>query len=349
MLILNFLVKYLLSISIVLFIASCNNNTVNEAPTYITISGLAQGTTYNITYSAESDLDLSFEIDSILKAYDLSLSIYKDSSLVSKINSHKSIKNKECSFYTLDKYFIDCFNKSKIVYNNTKGAFNPAIYPLVKYWGFFDENFKVAEDNNQTVIDSLLKIIDFNDSSFYLKSDKICKTKYSKLDFNAIAQGHSVDIVANFLNNLHLDNYLIEIGGEIRAKGKSKSFNYWNIGIDKPVDNSSPGSEGFEVIVELKDNCLATSGNYRKFYKRNGVKYSHTIDPESGYPVKHSLLSVTVICSETAFADAYATAFMVMGVDKTKNFLNKNDSIDLEVLLVFDDKGINKSWQTEGF
>ena len=344
------LVKYHLSIILVLFITSCeNNNTEKQQLVYYKVSGLAQGTIYNITYSAESDLDLSLEIDSILKDYDLSLSIYKDSSLVSKINSYKISNNKECSFYTLDKYFIDCFNKSKIVYNNTKGAFNPAIYPLVDYWGFFDENFNENVENDQKIIDSLLKIIDFNDSSFYLKNDNICKTKYSKLDFNAIAQGHSVDIIANYLNNLGIANYLIEIGGEIRAQGKSMSSNYWNIGIDKPVDNSKPGENDFQKIVALNNQSLATSGNYRKFYTKNGKKYSHTINPKTGRPIEHNLLSATVITKQAAFADAYATAFMVMGVDKTKDFINKNDSIDLEVLLVFDVNGTNKLWQTEGF
>jgi len=360
MLILKFLIKYLLSISIVLFITSCNNNNAaKENLSYLKTSGSAQGSTFSIIYQDLTKRDFSKEIDSILRCYDLELSIYTDSSIISEFN--QNVNNPYCMLDN-SKYFRSCFVKAKEVYYQTSGAFNPAIYPLVRYWGFHDTSM-IKTNINSNEIDSLLNLISFDDEAFFLTIDTItkgsivldsspviCKTILnSKLDFNGIAQGHSVDVVSCFLESQGIKNYMVEIGGEVRAMGLNHKNSSWKIGIDKPVDNSSPGSEGFQVVVELKDNCLATSGNYRKFYKRNGVKYSHTIDPESGYPVQHSLLSVTVICNETALADAYATAFMVMGVDETKNFINKNDSIDLEVLLVFDDNGINKSWQTEGF
>ena len=155
-------------------------------------------------------------------------------------------------------------------------------------------------------------------------------------------------MVACFLDSQDIKNYMVEIGGEIRTSGVNHKNSSWKIGIDKPVDNSSPGAEGFQVIIGLKDKSLATSGNYRKFYKRDGVKYSHTIDPESGYPVQHSLLSVTVICDETAIADAFATAFMVMGIEKSRDFINSDLKLKLDAYFVYDEEGVNKIWMTEG-
>ena len=187
---------------------------------------------------------------------------------------------------------------------------------------------------DSTKIDSLLQLISFNDEAFFITVDTVtkggiemstypvvCKTiKNSKLDFNGIAQGHSVDIIADYLDKKHIQDYFVEIGGEITVKGKNPKKESWKIGIDQPVENSSPGSNDFQLIVALNNLSLATSGNYRKFYEKDGMKYSHTIDPKTGYPVQHSLLSVTVIHKQAAIADAYATAFMVMGVDKAKEF-----------------------------
>ena len=155
------------------------------------------------------------------------------------------------------------------------------------------------------------------------------------LDFNSIAQGFTVDLIGAFLQNKNIENYLIEVGGELLAKGKNVNGKNWKVGVDKPLENIDVGDR-FQFILELEDKALATSGNYRKFYEKDGVKYSHTINPFTGFPAQNRLLSVTVIHDSCMIADAYATAFMVMGVKKTKKFVRKN--LNTEIYLVYTDK-----------
>ena len=165
------------------------------------------------------------------------------------------------------------------------------------------------------------------------------------LDVNAIAQGFSVDVICRLFDKLGIRNYLVEIGGEVRAKG-SKKGNLWRIGIDKPVDNNMSPGQTLEAIVKIRDKALATSGNYRKFYIENGVKYSHEIDPKTGYPAKNTLLSVSIIASDCAMADGIATACMVMGKEKTIEFLRIHP--EFEAYLVYsDDSGNFKTWTSE--
>ena len=340
-----------------LFISCDNSQNTSNHSNYLEVSGFAQGTTFSIIYNDEQLRDFSFEIDSILKSFDAELSLYVDSSDISKFN------NGNAHFYLSNKsnYIKNCFQKSKEVYSLTNGAFNPAIFPLVNYWGFYD-NSKKNDSIKQTVIDSLLNIISFNDSSFCLVNDTVSKedevfqiapffykmNPKSKLDFNAIAQGFSVDVIAEFLVEMGLNNYMVEIGGEVRVSGFNPDGDLWKIGIDKPVENSSPGENDFQFIVELKNVSLATSGSYRKFYEKNGIKYSHTINPSSGYPVDHSLLSVTVIAKQAAYADAFATSFMVMGVEQSLAFILKHPELELAAYFVYDENGKNKSIQTNG-
>jgi thiamine biosynthesis lipoprotein len=165
------------------------------------------------------------------------------------------------------------------------------------------------------------------------------------LDFNAIAQGYSVDVICGFLDEKGIKSFLVEIGGEVRVKG-TKGGEMWRIGIDKPVDdNMSPGSD-LEAIIQIKDRSLATSGNYRKFYVENGIKYSHTIDPKTGYPAKNQLLSATILASDCATADGIATACMVMGKEKSIEFLDLHPEYDA-FLIYSDDKGVMRTWMTE--
>jgi thiamine biosynthesis lipoprotein len=179
-----------------------------------------------------------------------------------------------------------------------------------------------------------------------LNGESLCKSNaFSKLDFNAIAQGYSVDLVANFLDSNNIDNYLVEIGGELSAKGVNKRGDVWKVGIDKPINDSRPGENEFQEIIALENKSLATSGNYRKFYEIDGQKFAHTIDPFTGYPVNHSLLSATVVADEAYFADAMATSFMVKGLTETKDFIQKNKNLDLNVLLVYDSLGQYKEWK----
>jgi thiamine biosynthesis lipoprotein len=166
------------------------------------------------------------------------------------------------------------------------------------------------------------------------------------LDFNAIAQGYSVDVLASFLESKGIRNYMVELGGEVKAKGKKDNNEYWKIGIDQP-NEVFKDERPLEAVVHLRDRALATSGNYRKYYVENGQKHSHIINPHTGFPEKHNLLSATVIALDCMTADAYATAFMVMGLEKSKQFLSKNKALNLEVHFIYDENGVWKTYTSE--
>jgi len=312
----------------ILLFTSCNQKK------FVKFSGFAQGTTYSISYYDSEGKNYQSEVDSILKGFDRSVSIYDSTSLISRVNkSDKPIK--------IDKYFSEIFNKAYIVSEQTNGAFDVTVGPLVNAFGF---GFKNKVKINKTLIDSLKKLVNYKnvkiENEYIIKNNPaIC------IDFNAIAQGYSVDVISKFLESMEIENYLIEIGGEVFAKGTKDKGKQWNVGIEKPDENSK--QRELKATVFLKDKALATSGNYRKFYVENGIKYSHTIDPYTGYPVKHSLLSVSVIAGNCTDADAYATAFMVMGLDKSLIFLKEHK--ELEAYFIYSDiKGNMRTYETEG-
>lgn len=323
---------YLTIIIIVLLLPSCKS----ENQVYSNISGFIQGSTYNIVYDNKKNTDpgeLRLKIEKILHDFDLSLSLYNDSSILSKINRNEDA--------VPDSFFSEVYMKSVKISEMTGGAFDITVGPLVRAWGFGPDAHKSFTDSKR---DSLLKLTGMKNIS--LVDGRIVKSDPAvKLDFNAIAQGFSVDVICRFFDKLGIRNYLVEIGGEVRAKGK-KNGNLWRIGIDKPVDNNLSPGQTLEAIVKIADQALATSGNYRKFFIENGVKYSHEIDPKTGYPVKNSVLSVSVIADDCATADGIATAFMVMGKEKIIEFLKIHP--EFEVFLIYSDESGNfKTWTSE--
>ncbi len=337
--------KHLLFLfAVILLFTSCRNEP-KLLPNYYQVTGYAQGTTYSIIYRDSLQRDLSVSFDSVLTHFDGELSIYLDSSTISKVNRLAVRDSLDVSNSPL---FVQCFSYAKTVYEKTNGAFNPAVYPLVKYWGFL--NFEKADTSfSQREIDSILQQIDFSDKALRIEMVNnhsfLIKNKPSIIDFNAIAQGYSVDVLAKYLETLGIDDYMVEVGGELKTKGVNNKNKIWKIGIDRPVEHSAPG-EQFQKIVKLDNLALATSGNYRKFYEKGGVKYSHTIDPVTGKPATHQLLSTTVITNNCALADGYATAFMVMGTEKTKEFLKSNKQLNLGVFLIYNDSTANyKTWK----
>ncbi len=316
------------------FVLSCNTS----APRFhkVKITGEAQGTYYAITYFDTKNRNIQPEIDSLLSAFDRSVSIWVPGSIISRINKNDST-------VVVDEWFKGNYELSKEVFEKTGGAFDPTVGPLVNAWGFgFTDRLKV----DSALVDSLLPLVGFD--KVRIKGNKVIKDDNRiQFDFNAIAQGYSVDLTGKLLESEGIDNFLIDIGGEVLGHGSKPDGSEWKVGIEKPKDNASYG-EGLKAIVKLKDKALATSGSYRKFYEVDGVRYSHTIDPKTGFPVQHSLLSVSVLADDCGTADAYATAFMVMGVDKTKEFLKENSF--LEAYLIFPDKAGNlKTWHTKGF
>jgi thiamine biosynthesis lipoprotein len=243
----------------------------------------------------------------------------------------------------LDSYFIEIFKLSKSIAEDTDGSFDFTVGPLVNAWGFgFAENRNV----DSLIIDSILQFVGHRkmniDSGWLYKADE-----RTAIDFNAIAQGYSVDLMGFFLESQNIENYLVDIGGEVKASGNKPDGSKWKIGIEKPAEHANDGRD-LKAVIELKDKCVATSGNYRKFYEENGIRYSHTIDPKTGYPVQHSLLSVSVVADHAAVADAYATAFMVMGLEQCKSYLNQKKNLDA-FLIYADEDGNYKSYVTEGF
>ena len=293
-------------------------------------SGLTQGTEYYIEYISNNGKDYQTSIDSILYEVDSSLSTYKDYSLISELNKSYSVK--------VDDLFVKVFKKAKEVYKETNGYFDCSVNPLVDAWGFYETNF-VTNDIDSTKISDALSNIGFDKIS--LIGDSVFMQKNMKLDFNAIAQGYTVDLIANFLQKKGIYNYLINVGGELIAKGKNEDGKIWSIGIDKP-SNEIDNDDRFIQTIYLRDMALATSGNYRKFYVKDGKKYSHIINPITGFPSSNRLLSVTVVHKNCMTADAYATAFMTMGLNSTKKFLEGRS--DIEVFLVYN--GPSGEWKT---
>jgi thiamine biosynthesis lipoprotein len=319
------------TLSVVLLIGCGDSASVKQK---IVVDGFAQGTTYNVTYISYDGVNYQRSIDSLLIEIDNSLSTYQKKSLISKFNKSDSLAE-------TDELFTAVFDISKEVYEQTNGLFDPTIAPVVNAWGFGFENL---HSTDSVVIDSLLKFVDF--TKINLNGLQVIKDEEGMmLDFNAVAQGYSVDVLASLLEKKGIENYLVEVGGELKAKGLNINDTLWRIGIDRPLPDLQ--EREIEAIVNLENKALATSGNYRKFYEKDGMKYSHTINPKTGYPVEHNLLSATVVTGNCGYADAYATSFMVMGLQDSKDFLSKHQEI--EALLIYsDEKGDLQTFITEG-
>ncbi len=291
--------------------------------------GFIFGTTYNITY--QHDKDLGKEILVALNQVDASLSPFNEKSIITKINNNESVKP--------DKMFVEVFELAKQISTETHGAFDITVAPMVNAWGF---GFKSGTSPTKEVIDSIKEIVGFEKIS--LKNNKIVKQDpRTTLDCSAIAKGYGCDIVARLFRNKDIKNFMIEIGGEVVTSGISEKRIPWKIGVTKPTDDSLSTNQELQTILNITDMAMATSGNYRNFYYKNGKKYAHTIDPKTGYPVQHNILSATVLASDCATADAYATSFMVLGLDGAKKILEQHPEL-MAYFIYSDQKGHNAVW-----
>ncbi|GAB3175378.1 FAD:protein FMN transferase [Telluribacter humicola] len=272
---------------------------------YTHLEGQAQGTTFRIVYNDSLARDYSHAVDSIFRVIDHSMSLWDSTSVISGFNANRS-------YVRADPHFATVFRKAQEVSASTSGYFDATVGPLVKIWGFSYKKGLPQPDSAR--VDSLLRLVGYK--KVRLEGGQLQKeTPAMEVDFNAIAQGYTVDVIADFLKSKGVKNYLVEIGGEVRAEGRNERDETWHIGIDKPVDNSEEGRP-LQTVVPLSGRALATSGSYRKFVERDGRRYSHAIDPHTGFPITHSLLSISVIADDCMTADAYATAFLVMGLDR---------------------------------
>lgn len=280
---------------------------------YQNIQGLIFGTYYSITY--QHDDDLKAEVDEELRRFDASLSPFNDTSVISKVNRNEKVE--------LDSMFTKVFVRSQEISEETGGAFDITVGPLVNAWGF---GFKHERFPDSLTIDSLLQLTGYR--KIALKDGQVVKDDPRiMINCSAIAKGYASDVIGYYLTKKGIANYMVDIGGEIVLKGANPQGAAWRIGISKPEDDSLAVEKKLQNRLQLTDAGIATSGNYYNYYYKDGVKYAHTIDPRTGYPVQHEILSATVIAPNCITADALATAFMVFGFDKTVEYLNAHPSI----------------------
>ncbi len=310
-----------------MFIISCNRNN------YKITQGYTQGTTYKIVYESKTNFDS--KIRELLKEFDFVLSNYNKNSIITHINNNEPD-------IELNDIFITFFNKSKYAYEKSNGYFDVTIGPIVKAWGF---GAKQEFNCDSASIDSLLNYVGMN--KIKIENNRLVKDNPNiYINSNAIAQGQSVDFIADFFEKQNIKNYLIEIGGEVRTKGISPKSIPWRIGIDKPIESLE--NREIQETVSLQNKSLATSGNYRKFVMYKGKKYSHSINPKTGYPVKDKILSATIVADECSIADAFATSCMVMGFDLAKKFVAENKDID--AYFIYSDENNNLAiYMTDNF
>jgi thiamine biosynthesis lipoprotein len=318
---------------------------------YITIEGFAQGGVYSVTMNLEGvsvdQQEICDSISSILETIDKTLSGYNKNSLLSRFNAGEDIVPNEL--------FVDSYEIGRQIYIETGGVVDVAGAPLYDLWGF---GFKSGQMPSDEQVDSVRRnsglgrcVSSLRGHEGTLNSAMLLQLEagaYPQLNYNAIAQGYSCDLVARYLYSIGIKDMMVNIG-EIYCDGVNPSGKSWTIGIDRPVDGNNELGAQLQGIFKVPSgpHGVVTSGNYRKFYIKDGKKYAHTIDPRTGYPVSHSLLSATVIASDAMLADAYATYFMVIGLEQSKELLSQR--IDMEACLIYDENGSFKTWCTPGF
>ncbi len=278
------------------------------------------GTTYKVTY--QSDKDLALQIQKELMKVDNSLSPFNSRSVITAINQNRDTVPNES--------FLEVFRLAMDISRDTEGAFDITVAPLVNAWGFGFKNESLPTEHQ---VDSLMQIVGYQKVS--LVDGKVRKQDpRMMLDCSAIAKGYGVDMVARFLRDQGVQNFMVEVGGEIVTSGVNAQRLPWRVGVVKPIEDSLSTAHELQTVLNVTDKAMATSGNYRNFYYKDGKRYAHTIDPKTGHPVQHNILSATVLANSCALADAYATSFMVLGLEKTKQLLKRHP--ELMVYLIYD-------------
>ncbi len=311
-------------------LASCNNT-----PKKIVLQGEAQGSYYAITYFDEQGRNFQNEIDSIFHAVDMSVNLWVDTSIISKVNRNEEV--------VLDAIFTDNFRIAQEAAQLSNGYFDPTISPIVAAWGF---SYRNGDSITPQLIDSLKQLVDYR--NIRIENGKVVKAYPAiTLDFNAIAQGYTSDLIASFLDSKGIMNYLVNTGGEIMARGCKTNGDPWIVGIEKPAENWD-SEQMVQTRIALHDKGLVTSGSTRKYVERNGNRYSHCIDPKTGYPVEHNVLSATVLAENSVWADALASICMVMGMEKSLPLIESMDGVEVYYIYVNEENKL-ETFATEGF
>lgn len=311
-------------------LASCGRQ-----PKKMVLQGLAQGSYYAITYFDKENRNFQHEIDSIFHAVDMSVNLWVDSSVISKVNRNETVE--------LDPIFIDNFNIAQEAARLSDGYFDPTISPIVAAWGFSN---KTGDSLTPQLIDSLLLLVNYN--NVRIENGKVVKEDPAmQLDFNAIAQGYTSDLIAAFLESRGIKNYLVDTGGEIMTKGGKPDGQPWIVGIEKPADNKD-SEQVVQTRIAVCDKGVVTSGSTRKYVERDGKRYSHCINPKTGYPVEHHVLSVTVTADNATWADALASICMVMGLEQSQPLIKSMEGVEAYYIFV-NEKNELETYATEGF
>ena len=317
-------------------------------PKKTVLEGFAQGSNYAVTYYDEAGRDFRQGIDSIFRAVDLSVNLWVDSSVICKVNRNEEV--------VLDPIFIDNFNIAQEAAKLSGGYFDPTISPLVKAWGFGAGNGERITENGTAkpstkrselkLIDSLRALVDYR--KIRIEDGRVIKDNPAmQLDFNAVAQGYTADRIAAYLESQGVQNYLVNNGGEIMAKGGKPDGKPWVVGIEKPAENWD-SEQIVQTRVPLSDKGLVTSGSTRKYVERDGKRYSHCIDPTTGWPVDHQVLSVTVLAENATWADALASICMVMGMEKSLPIIEGMDGVEAYYIYVNENNEL-ETFATKGF
>lgn len=302
---------------LVVFLGAYLSRRVVGPTPYQIDQGLVFGTTYKMVYQNKTDLQP--EIEAELKKFDASLSPFNEQSVIARVNRNDRAVE-------LDDWFVTVFNRSKEIFRLTEGAFDPTVSPLINLWGF---GFKKKDDVTPEKVDSLLPLVGMD--KIELREGRVDKQDdRMTLDFSAIAKGFACDVVGEFLKKRGVKNYMVEIGGEVVTAGVNAKGLAWRVAISRPEEDTTDiRTLQYKEVIALSGKAMATSGNYRNFYYQDGKRIAHTIDPASGYPIEHSLLSATVIADDCMTADAYATAFMVLGLERSMQLAEKRPDIDV--------------------
>lgn len=300
-----------------------------KQPQKIKYEGITQGSYFSISYYDEEGRTFENEIDSIFKEVDNAVSLWNENSIIRKVNRNEDV--------VVNQIFKDNFEWARKASEFSDGAFDATIGPLVSAWGF---HYKKELEMTPEMVDSIKQLVDYR--KIEIVDDRVVKANPNMtLDFNAVAQGYTTDLIGSFLETKGIFNYLVDVGGEIYAKGTKPNGDLWTIGIEKPAENFD-SERSVQIKIYLKDKGIVTSGNYRKYIEKDGVRYSHSIDPKTGYPVEQNLLSATVIADNASWADCLATICMLVGKEKASKLL---EGQGVEAYFIFVEDGVIK---TEG-
>lgn len=308
-----------LSFLLLLVLVSCRSG--QDSGSYLKVSGETMGTTYSVIYRGETNVKQA--IDSLLLAFNREVSTYIPEAVISKFNQSSSgIALSDFEHYD---HFLANLQRSRELVSETGGAYQPTLMPLINYWGFGYTEKRAVTRIDSLKVDSLMDFVGLE--KVVLKGDSLLKSNPGvQLDFSALAKGYGVDLIAGLLDEKGLKHYFVEIGGEAVGVGQSPRGDAWRVGISVPHTEASLGE--YAEVTPLQNQAVATSGNYRNYYEVEGEKYGHTINPFTGFPEKNNLLSASVFAVDCATADAYATAFMVMGFEKAKAKVESLDGME---------------------